>query len=197
MSVKGQLELPDCFLPTGEPNRWLEQYKQARLRKWSVRSGRSLEEMSDLAAFYLAIARYDSAIEVAEFVHRHVVFAGDYNIWTFAAIALCHGAYACHRTGRIEQEMALFKPIRINPARIFGDRNQLEPEIRGERAKLLARSAEKSASARLDALTALRYQVYYFEAANFNVPKTEWFPIAELESQISLALELLRNNIEL
>ncbi len=196
MNVKGQLELPPSFLPAGESNRWLAKYKQARLEKWSIRSARSLTEMSDLGAFYLALDRYDQAIEVAEFVRGHVAFAGDYNIWTFAAIALCFGAYACRRSGRLDQEIALFEPVRIDPARIFGDREQLEPKMFKEGAELLAYGTERSVSARLRALTTLRHQVYFYEAANFHVPRTEWFPIAELENQISSALRLLRLNIE-
>jgi hypothetical protein len=196
MKSKGQLELPVSFLPDGESNRWLAKYKQARLGKWSIRSGRSLADMSDLAAFYLALDRYDSAIDVAEFVRGHVVFAGDYNIWTFAANALCYGAYACRRTDRLDQEIALFEPVIVNPERVIPDRQQLEPEMLEERARLLTYGTERSVSARLRAIGTLRHQVYYYQAAKFNVPRTEWFPVGEFEQEISSALKLLRLNIE-
>jgi hypothetical protein len=196
MKIKRQLELPVSFLPDGESNRWLAKYKQARLGKWSIRSGRSLADMSDLAAFYLALDRYDSAIEVAEFVRGNVFFAGDYNLWTFAADTLCFGAYACRRTDRLDQEIALFEPVIINPGRVIPDRQQLEPEMFEERAKLLAYGAERSVDARLRAIGTLRHQVYYYEAAKFNVPRTEWFPVADFEEEISSALKLLRLNIE-
>ena len=97
------IQLSRAFSPDDEKNAKLAKFKLARAAKWSLRSGKSLLDMGDLATYLLALNRREEAVEIGEFVSQNVQFAGNYDIWTPAAYAITVGARAARLLGQDER----------------------------------------------------------------------------------------------
>jgi len=80
--------------PDKEENKYVGQFKRARLDKWSVTSGKGLGEIQSLAIWLLALGRLDETIQIGRFMADHLVFKGNWDKWTFAGGCLAIPGHA-------------------------------------------------------------------------------------------------------
>ncbi len=173
-----------AFDPTGEANPKLARFKAARIDKWSLRSSKSLWDMSDLATYLLALERYGEAADIGEFVSRSVSFGGNYNLWTPAACAIAIGVRAARFLGENERSRHIYEPIGIHPHYVI---NRLMEE------QTLRETPDALNEKMFMGIT--RSTVGRIEDAREGRADTEWYPIAEMEKYLALALAGLRKSL--
>jgi hypothetical protein len=163
----------------------LARFKRVRAGKWSLGSERSLLDMSDLAAYLLALERYPEVAELGEAVAANLVFKGSYILWGPGSLVIATGCRALRLLGHHEKARQVYNPIGLNPASVI-NRPIIEQTIR-EAAGTLGRGAWK---------VVVRNYITELEDAYSGRPGTEWYPVEQMEAHLKEALALARRSIE-
>jgi len=174
-----KIEFPSVFSPDGEENKYIGQFKTARLDKWSVTSGKGLGEIQSLAIWLVALGRLDEAIQVGAFMSNHLTFKGNWDRWTFAGGCLAIPGHAAWLKGDTVTSDLLF--AKAAPYPLFENLSVF--------ANLPVKQSETSR--RFLTSAAIQY-VFYFEAGRrgFNIGST---PMEHAEQEVKRVLGQLKS----
>jgi hypothetical protein len=120
---------PPVFFPAGETDPFLAKFKASLSKRLSLSRMETLYEEVDLAVYLTAKHRETEALEVASFLPAHLVFSGNYNLWSPVASALTVATFLLGRAGEAATASALRARLREHPAHANRERAYYRDEL--------------------------------------------------------------------